>query len=123
MGPPLEFVNKAFEGTAYYHIEIFVSLPGKQEELFKEREMENTYAVETGRPYNMIFVRDQGAAWDLFTLGCYRDIKHWAVGEEITKEQRAAAARKAGFNGPDEIGPYMRTLIDMHRDTMGVAIK
>jgi hypothetical protein len=123
MGPPLEFVNKAFEGTAYYHIEIFVSLPGKQDELFKEREMENTYAVETGRPYNMIFVRDQGAAWDLFTLGCYRDIKHWAVGEEITKEQRAAAARKAGFNGPDEIGPYMRTLIDMHRDTMGVAIK
>jgi len=123
MGPPLEFVKKAFEGTAYYHIEIFVSLPGKQEELFKEREMENVYAVETGRPYNMIFVRDQGAVWDLFTLGCYRDIKHWAVGDEVTKEQRAAAARKAGFNGPDEIGPYMRTLIDMHRDTMGVAIK
>ena len=123
MGPPLEFVKKAFEGTAYYHIEIFISLPGKQEELFKEREMENIYAVETGRPYNMIFVRDQGAVWDLFTLGCYRDIKHWAVGEEITKEQRAAAARKAGFNSPDEIGPYMRTLIDMHRDTMGVAIK
>jgi len=123
MGPPLEFVKKAFEGTAYYHIEIFISLPGKQEELFKEREMENVYAVETGRPYNMIFVRDQGAVWDLFTLGCYRDIKHWAVGVEMTKEQRAAAARKAGFNSPDEIGPYMRTLIDMHRDTMGVSIK
>jgi len=123
MGPPLEFVRKAFEGTAYYHIEIFVSLPGKQEELFKEREMENIYGVETRRPYNLIFVRDQGAVWDLFTLGCYRDIKHWAVGDEITKEQRAAAARKAGFNSPEEIGPYMRTLIDMHRDTMGVAIK
>jgi len=123
MGPPLEFVDKAFDGTAYYHIEIFVSLPGKQEELFKEREMENVYGVGTGRPYNMIFVRDQGAVWDVFTLGCYRDIKHWAVGDEITKEQRAAAARKAGFNSPDEIGPYMRTLIDMHRDTMGVAIK
>jgi hypothetical protein len=123
LGPPLEFVKKAFEGTAYYHIEIFVSLPGKQEELFKEREMENIYGVETRRPYNLIFVRDQGAVWDLFTLGCYRDIKHWAVGEEITKEQRAAAARKAGFNSPEEIGPYMRTLIDMHRDTMGVAIK
>jgi hypothetical protein len=123
MGPPLEFVKKAFEGTAYYHIEIFVSLPGKQEELFKEREMENVYGVETGRPYNMIFVRDQGAVWDVFTLGCYRDIKHWAVGDEVTKEQRAAAARKAGFKSPEEIGPYMRTLIDMHRDTMGVAIK
>jgi len=123
MGPPLEFVKKAFEGTAYYHIEIFVSLPGKQEELFKEREMENVYGVETKRPYNMIFVRDQGASWDIYTLGCYRDIKHWAVGEEVTKEERAAAARKAGFGSPEEIGPYMRTLIDFHRDTMGVAIK
>ena len=122
-GPPLEFVKKAFEGTAYYHIEIFVSLPGKQEELFKERERENIYAVETGRPYNMIFVRDQGAAWDLFTLGCYRDLQHWAGTGDLSKEKREAAARKAGFNSPDEIGPYMRTLIDMHRDTMGVAIK
>jgi hypothetical protein len=123
MGPPLEFVKKAFEGTAYYHIEIFVSLPGKQEELFKEREMENIYAVETGRPYNMIFVRDQGAVWDLFTLGCYRDLQHWAGTGDLSKEKREAAARKAGFASPDEIGPYMRTLIDMHRDTMGVAIK
>lgn len=123
MGPPLEAVKKAFEGTAYYHIEIFVALPGKQEELFKEREMENVYAVETGRPYNMIFVRDQGAAWDLFTLGCYRDLQHWAGSGDITKEKREAAARKAGFAGPNAIGPTMRTLIDMHRDTMGVAIK
>ena len=122
-GPPIETVKKAFEGTAYYHIEIFISLPGKQEELFKEREMENVYAVETGRPYNMIFVRDQGAAWDLFTLGCYRDLRHWAGTGDLSREQREAAARKAGFGSPDEIGPYMRTLIDMHRDTMGVAIK
>jgi hypothetical protein len=123
MGPPLEFVRKAFEGTAYYHIEIFISLPGKQEELFKEREMENVYGVATKRPYNMIFVRESGAAWDIYTLGCYRDIKHWAVGEEVTKEERAAAAKKAGFGSSEEIGPYMRTLIDFHRDTMGVAIR
>ncbi len=123
MGPPLETVKKAFENTAYYHIEIFISLPGKQEGLFEEREMENVYAVETGRPYNMIFVRDQGAAWDLFTLGCYRDLQHWAGTGDLSKEKRQAAARKAGFGSPDEIGPYMRTLIDMHRDTMGVAIK
>jgi hypothetical protein len=123
LGPPLEAVKKAFEGTAYYHIEIFIALPGKQEELFKERQMENIYQVETGRPENLIFVRDQGAAWDLFTLGCYRDLKHWASSADIPKEKRELAARQAGFNNPDEIGPYMRTLIDMHRDTMGVAIK
>jgi hypothetical protein len=123
MGPPLEAVKKAFEGTAYYHIEIFIALPGKQAELFKEREMENIYQVGTGRLENMIFVRDQGAAWDLFTLGCYRDLKHWAESADVPKEKREQAARQAGFNNPDEIGPYMRTLIDMHRDTMGVAIK
>ena len=122
-GPPLEAVEKAFEGTGYYHIEIFVSLPGKQEELYKEREMENVYAVESGRPTNMIFVRDQGASWDLFSLGCYRDLQHWAGSSGLTKEQREEAAKKAGFKSPDDIGPYMRTLIDMHRDTMGVAIK
>ena len=123
LGPPLESVRKAFDGTAYYHIEICVALPGKQEELYKEREMENTYQVATGRPETMIFVRDQGASWDLFTLGCYRDLAHWASSSDITKEKRDQAARQAGFNNPDEIGPYLRTLIDFHRDTMGVAIK
>lgn len=71
----------------------------------------------------MIFLRDQGANWDIYTLGCYRDLKHWAESPDISKEKREAAARQAGFNSPDEIGPYMRSLIDMHRDTMGVAIK
>jgi hypothetical protein len=123
LGPPLKSVKKAFEDTAYYHIEICVALPGKQEELFKEREMENIYQVSLGRPENMIFVRDQGAAWDLFTLGCYRDIMHWASSGEITKEKRGEAARRAGFSSPEAIGPYLRTLIDWHRDTMGVAIR
>lgn len=123
MGPPLESVKKAFAGTSYYHIEIFIALPGKQEELFKEREMENAYQVGTGRPENMIFMRDQGATWDLFTLGCYRDLKHWASSADVPKEKKDSAARQAGFSDPDAIGPYLRTLIDMHRDTMGVAIK
>jgi len=123
MGPPLETVKKAFNAAAYYHIEIFVALPGKQAELFKEREMENIYQVGIGRPENMIFVRDQGASWDLFTLGCYRDILHWAGSGDVPREKRELAARQAGFTSPDEIGPYMRTLIDWHRDTMGVAIK
>jgi len=123
MGPALEFVRKAFEGTAYYHIEIMVSLPGKQAELYKEREMENVYGVAGGRPYNMIFVRESGASWDIYTLGCYRDLQHWAAPSPLSKDEREAAAKKAGFAGADAIGPYMRTLIDFHRDTMGVAIK
>jgi hypothetical protein len=123
LGPPLEFVRQAFEGTAYYHIEIMVSLPGKQDDLYKEREMENVYNMAGGRPYNMIFVRESGASWDIYTLGCYRDLQHWAAPSPLTREEREAAAKKAGFSGADAIGPYMRTLIDFHRDTMGVAIK
>lgn len=123
LGPPLEFVRKAFEGTAYYHIEIMVSLPGRQADLYREREMENVYGVAGGRPYNLIFVRESGAAWDIYTLGCYRDLQHWAAPSPLTREEREAAAKKAGFASADAIGPYMRTLIDFHRDTMGVAIK
>jgi len=123
MGPPLEFVARQFEGTGYYHIEIMVSLPGKQAELYREREMENAYGAAAGRPYNMIFVRESGAAWDIYTLGCYRDLQHWAAPSPLAKDEREAAAKKAGFAGADAIGPYMRTLIDFHRDTMGVAIK
>jgi len=122
-GPPLETVKKEFEANAYYHIEIMAALPGKQEELFKERRMESAYGAANGRPEIMIFVRDQGAHWDIYTLGCYRDLKHWAESPAISKEARDENARKAGFKSADEIGPYMRTLIDYHRDTMGVAIK
>ena len=123
MGPPLEILKKEFNASAYYHIEIMLSLPGKQAELYKEREMENAYGMANGRPENFIFVRDQGAPWDIYTLGCYRDLKHWASSPELTKEERDQAARRAGFENSDAIGPYLRTLIDMHRDTMGVAIK
>ncbi|MGA2533306.1 MAG: hypothetical protein ABSG19_09750 [Candidatus Aminicenantales bacterium] len=123
MGPPLETMKNAFEGAAYFHVEIFISLPGKQGELYKEREMENAYQKGTGRPETMIFVRDQGAVWDIFSLGCYRDLKDWASSGDVSKETKEAAARQAGFADPDAIGPYLRTLIDMHRDTMGVAIK
>jgi hypothetical protein len=123
MGPPLEIVESVFKDTSFYHCEIFIALPGKHAELFKEREMENAYLYGIGRPQNLIFTRDQGAAWDLFTLGCYKDMKHWAASSEIPREKREAAAIKAGFEGSDKIGPYMRTLILMHRDTIGVAIK
>lgn len=122
-GPPLEIVKKTFLAAAYYHIEIMAALPGKQEELYKERAMESAYQAAIGRPELLIFVRDQGAAWDIFTLGCYRDLKHWAESGDVSKETKIEAARRAGFESPDAIGPYMRTLIDMHRDTMGVAIK
>lgn len=122
-GPDLERVKQEFKDSGYFHCEIFIALPGKFEELYKEREMENVYQTTLGRPYNMIFTRDWGASWDLYTLGCYHDRAHWAGSQDASKEDREAAASKAGFKSPDAIGPYMRTLIYMHRDTLGVAIK
>ena len=123
LGPPLGTVKEAFAEAGYFHIEIFVALPGKHGELLREREMENAYQAGIGRPEPLIFVRDQGAAWDLFTLGCYRDLKTWAGSADIPQDAKEDAARRAGFKSADEIGPYLRTLIEMHRDTMGVAIK
>jgi len=123
MGPSIDVVKEKFAAAAYYHIEIFVSLPGKQKELYQERIMENKYQVGIGRPATLIFTRDQGASWDLFTLGCYRDLHHWAESYKLGKEKREEAARAAGFENSAAIGPYMRSLIYMHRDTMGVAIR
>ena len=122
-GPPLKVAEKIFKDTSFYHCEIFIALPGKHAELFKQREMENAYLLNTGRIQNLIFTRDLGASWDLFTLGCYKDMDQWAASSGVSKEEREAAAIKAGFKGSDHIGPYMRTLILMHRDTIGVAIR
>jgi hypothetical protein len=122
-GPPLKIVENVFKDTTFYHCEIFISLPGKHAELFKQREMENDYLMNIGRLQNLIFTRDQGASWDLFTLGCYKDMDQWAAGSDMPKEERDVVALKAGFEDTDQIGPYMRTLILMHRDTIGVSIK
>jgi hypothetical protein len=122
-GPPIKTVEEVFENTSFYHCEIFIALPGKHEELFKQRQMENAYRSYLGRTQNLVFTRVFGAAWDLFTLGCYGDMMQWASSTEIPSEKLQAAAVHAGFEGSDKIGPYMRTLILMHRDTIGVSIK
>jgi len=122
-GPAVAEVQKAFSGAGFYHVEIFIALPGKQADLYKEREMENAYLKHLGRPENLIFTHDQGAAWDLFTIGFYRDLKHYAESADIPDEKEAEAARLAGFEGPDKIGTYLRTLIQLHHDTLAVAVK
>jgi hypothetical protein len=122
-GPALEQAQKSFSGAGFFHVEIFISLPGKQAELYREREMENAYQKVLGRPENLIFTHDQGAAWDLFTIGFYRDLKHYAESADIPEVKQAEAARLAGFEGPDKIGPYLRTLIQLHHDTLAVAVK
>jgi len=122
-GPPLEAVKKAFASGAFFHVEMFEALAGRGAELYHEREMENAYAAALGQPQNLIFVRDQGAAWTLFTIGVYRDLKHYAESADVTPEAQAAAAKAAGFASASDIGPYLRRFISLHHDTLAVAVK
>jgi hypothetical protein len=123
LGPPLAELRGRVAGSAFFHVEMFQALPGRRADLFREREMENVYLKALGRPQNLIFVRDQGASWDLFTIGFYRDLKHYAESADIPEAAQEAAARTAGFESASRIGPTLRTLISSHHDTLAVAIK
>ena len=122
-GPDLATLRKAFADGAYFHVEMFEALPGKLPELKQERVMENSYARTLKEPENFIFVRDQGAAWDLFTIGVYRNLKHYAESADVPVKDQEAAAKAAGFESPSQIGPYLRQFIRMHHDTLAVAVK
>ncbi len=119
LGPALETMTEIMNAGGYFHTEIFIALPGKKDELFHQREMENEYLASIGRPTNMIFTKVSGAAWDSFTLGIYRDLQHFAERPSLTPEEDNAAAVAAGFEGSDYIGVYMRSLILKHNDTHG----
>ena len=122
-GPPLADVRAALGSAGFFHVEMFEALPGKRADLRKQREMENDYSRRLGLPENLIFVRDSGAAWDLFTVGGYRDLKHYAEGSDLPETKSDEAARASGFDGAKGIGPYLRTLIALHHDTLAVAVR
>lgn len=118
-GPDYKTVAELFDKNNFFHVEMFVALPGMQKELLAQRKMENVYLQEIGRGVNLIFTVNQGAHWDCFTLGGYRDIKHFAESADIPLEVEEKAAIKAGFKGVNNISPYLRSLISMHHDTLG----
>ena len=122
-GPPLADLRKVFAAGTFFHVEMFIALPGKFGDLYKEREMENAYSKALKEPENFIFVRDQGAAWDIFTIGVFRDLKHYAESADALPKDQEAAAKSAGFEAPSQIGPYLRRFIREHHDTLAVAIK
>ena len=105
------------------HIEMFHALAGKRTELLHQREMENAYLGATGQPQNAIFVREFGASWDAFTVGVYRNWRHYAEAQEVPAEKDEAAARAAGFSGRSGIGPYLRALILDHHDTLATPVR
>jgi hypothetical protein len=116
-------VEAAFGLNDYYHVEMFVALAGRRRELLEERRMENHYLRELDRPQNLIFVREAGGPWDSFTLGFYRDMKHYAESADIPAEAEDRAAKAAGFQGADQIGSFLRRFLLYHRDTLCVSIR
>ena len=122
-GPPLEEVRERWRAAGFYHVEMFQALPGKRAELSRERAMENAYSKALGLPEDLIFVKLSGAAWDLFSVGAFRDLRHYAEGSAVPEGKAEEAARAAGFEGAKAIGPYLRTLIALHHDTLAVAVK
>jgi hypothetical protein len=122
-GPSAEAVAARFEGMGFYHVEIFIALAGQRENLLEQRRMENNYLERTGRQQNLIFRRAGGAAWDSYTLGFYRDLQQYASSSDVPTDLQDEAAKAAGFESSATIGSYMRTLIQMHRDTLAVAIQ
>lgn len=122
-GPDFVDFNKRFKEFGYYHVEIFQSLAGKQKELLKERVMENVYLKEIKRDDNLIFTKVMGGEADLFTLGFYRDIKHYAESADIPIEEENRAARVAGFESVYTIGSYLRSLLLEHHDTLAGAVR
>lgn len=122
-GPPVDQVRAALASGEFYHIEMHIALPGRQADLIHEREMENAYERVLGRPEDLIFSRIAGAAWDLVTIGTFRDIKHYAESADIPPARADSAARRAGYASADAIGPYLRTLISTHHDTLARAVR
>ncbi|GAB5409166.1 MAG: hypothetical protein BalsKO_15310 [Balneolaceae bacterium] len=117
-GPDKTKFTEWFEEYGYFHIEIFTALAGKQEELLKQRKMENVFYSHINHKGNLIFTRVFGPSWDNFTIGAYYNIRDFAGDGSTTFEEEDEAAKKAGFEGVNYIGSYLRSLLLHHHDTL-----
>lgn len=122
-GPPVAALDSALARAGYFHLEIFQALAGRRDSLLRERAMENDFLTRIGRAPNFVFRRLAGAAWDLFTLGLYRDLQHYAEPGRLPADAEEAAARAAGFRSRADIGPYLRRFIAGHHDTLGSVVR
>jgi len=122
LGPSPAKLEKLFAKAGLAHVEMFYSLPYKKAALIEQRRMENDYLARTGQPTNTIWVGISGSDVDVFTIVFYTDLPAFAEGSPMTDEEKDAAARAAGFDGVDQIAPYLRTLISTHRDTFAVPV-
>ena len=122
-GPSVDALRAHVKDMGLLHYEMMQALAGKRDALIEERRMENAFNRNRGRGETLIFVREAGADWDVVTLGVYRNWTQYAESDLIPKEANDEAARKAGFTDAGGVGPFMRTLISTHRDTLGPQVR
>jgi len=117
-GPEVAEFQAQNAAAGFYHLEVFLALAGQRGALHQQRLMENEFLAAIGRPTNHVFTRLGGAAWDLFTLGYYQNLQHYATPANVTAAQEDAAATAAGFQSRNHIGSYLRTFLASHHDTL-----
>jgi hypothetical protein len=122
-GPPLPVFRDYVKDLGLLHLEMFQALAGKRDVLIEERKMESAFNRARSRPEALLFTHEQGAAWDVITLDGFRNWRHYAESETIPTDVSEAAAKKAGFANVDAIGPYLRSLIALHHDTLGTPVQ
>lgn len=121
-GPAVSTLRTRDADAGYYHVEMFVALPGRRADLLQQRAMENEFLESIGRSSNLIFTRIAGGAWDAYTIGFYRDLQHYAEPGRLTAEAEELAAQEAGFESRRTIGTYLRELIASHHDTLATRV-
>ncbi len=117
-GPDPGVFASRYAGAGLFHVEMFVALHDRRQELLDQRRMENDFYRSLDREPNMIFVREAGASWDLFTLGFYESLLAYAQAGELSEAEEDEAARRAGFESASRIGTYLRSLMLRHSDTL-----
>jgi hypothetical protein len=122
-GPPVSSLHDYMKDVGLVHLEMFQALAGKRDALIEERRMESAFNRARSRPEALLFTHEQGAAWDVITLDGFRNWRHYAESETIPQEVSDAAAKKAGFANADAVGPYLRSLIALHHDTLATVVK
>ena len=116
-----EEMTRRFKDMGLFHIEMFAGLPGKRDELLEQRRMENRYYAHLNRQQNVIFTRSGGSNWDSMTIGFHESLTSFVANSNLySAEEQEEAALVAGFSGTNDIGPYLRSLLSYHNDTLAV---
>ncbi|SRR6266404_5528575 len=130
--------NQTDHTTDFYKATLVQAAPGKLLELIRLYQSSAQRTGDIGGASLLWMRHSQGDHWDLLIL--YPSSKSGATGSSTVERQarkdgliaeaadrpekdKNDAAKAAGFGSPGQIGPYLRTLISTHHDTLATAIK